>query len=91
MHCYQAILFTLVLSVVPFAQCAFKSDLLDGTYNLASAQNFDAYLKALGVGFFTRQLSMFLSPEVVIERKCPRGDEDAEVGLVHYLGYEPYD
>lgn len=82
MHC-QALFASLCL-LVHSGDCAFKSDLVDGTYGLKSAQNFDAYLRELGVGFFQRQLTKLLSPQLVIKRKCPLGDDNnAEVAFFY--------
>ncbi len=41
---------------------------LVGTWNLSSSENWDEYLKELGVGLVTRKASSALKPTVVIER-----------------------
>uniref|UniRef100_UPI0037E6FD51 fatty acid binding protein 4b n=1 Tax=Semicossyphus pulcher TaxID=241346 RepID=UPI0037E6FD51 len=37
-----------------------------GTWTLASSENFDEYMKALGVGFATRQMGNMAKPNLVI-------------------------
>ncbi|KAF3845028.1 fatty acid binding protein 7, brain, a [Trematomus bernacchii] len=39
-----------------------------GTWKLVDSQNFDEYMKALGVGFATRQVGNVTKPTVVIEQ-----------------------
>jgi hypothetical protein len=55
-----------------------SSNLMEGTYHLASSYNFDAYLAELGVSFILRRLANLASPTVTISRyectsceKCP--------------------
>jgi len=45
-----------------------QDDLIPGTYKLDSSNNFNAYLKELGVGYFLRKLAMLASPVVTIDR-----------------------
>ena len=42
--------------------------LLPGTYKLDSSQNFETYLKELGVGYFLRKLALLASPTVTVKR-----------------------
>merc|ERR1711892_124956 len=48
-----------------------QDDLIPGIYKLDSSNNFNAYLKELGVGYFLRKLAMLASPVVTVERTCP--------------------
>ena len=61
-------------------EAAFKSDLIEGTYNLESSDNFLAYLKALKVNFFVRQAASLAQPEVKISKKCGN-KTDPEVNM----------
>ena len=45
-----------------------QDDLIPGTYKLSSSNNFNAYLKELGVGYFLRKLAMLASPVVTVDR-----------------------
>uniref|UniRef100_A0A6Q2YKA3 Cytosolic fatty-acid binding proteins domain-containing protein n=1 Tax=Esox lucius TaxID=8010 RepID=A0A6Q2YKA3_ESOLU len=38
-----------------------------GTWNLKESKNFDEYMKALGVGFATRQVGSMTKPTTIIE------------------------
>ncbi|KAM3857942.1 fatty acid-binding protein, heart [Diretmus argenteus] len=41
-------------------------DVFVGTWNLKESKNFDDYMKALGVGYATRQLGSFTKPTTLI-------------------------
>ncbi|XP_068436290.1 fatty acid binding protein 7, brain, a [Clinocottus analis] len=43
-------------------------DAFCGTWNLVDSQNFDEYMKALGVGFATRQVGNATKPTLVISQ-----------------------
>ena len=53
----------------------FLVDLIPGTYIYQSSQNFDAYLKALGVSYFLRQLALLATPIVTISNEKPESCE----------------
>ena len=62
----------IILLLSPEATKSFKDsdefDLLPGTYKLDSSQNFEAYLKELGVGYLLRKLALLTSPTVTVKR-----------------------
>ena len=61
-----------MLILIPDASQSLKDteecDLLPGTYTLDSSQNFETYLKELGVGYFVRKLALLASPTVTVKR-----------------------
>jgi hypothetical protein len=45
-----------------------NSNLMEGTFHLSTAHNFDAYLAELGVSYLLRRLASLASPTVTISR-----------------------
>eukprot|EP00091_Calanus_sinicus_P006251 TRINITY_DN16860_c0_g1_i1.p1 TRINITY_DN16860_c0_g1~~TRINITY_DN16860_c0_g1_i1.p1 ORF type:complete len:153 (-),score=17.23 TRINITY_DN16860_c0_g1_i1:2-460(-) len=43
----------------------------NGSFHLKSSDNFEPYLKEIGVGYFLRQLAMLSFPLVTVSRSCP--------------------
>jgi len=50
-----------------------STSLIEGTYNLESSENFNAYLQELGVSYILRNLASLAKPTVTISRDCPDG------------------
>jgi hypothetical protein len=49
-----------------------NSNLMEGTFHLSTAHNFDAYLAELGVSYLLRRLASLASPTVTISRCATR-------------------
>ena len=62
------ILFMLSLDTTQSLKDTDEFDLLTGTYKLDSSQNFESYLKELGIGYFLRKLALLASPTVTTKR-----------------------
>ena len=45
-----------------------NTSLIEGVYNYHSSENFDAYLKELGVSWYLRDLAAIAAPVVTISR-----------------------
>ncbi|CAB4058047.1 unnamed protein product [Lepeophtheirus salmonis] len=48
-----------------------SDSLLTGTFTYGHSNNFEAYLKELGVPYLLRSLALLASPVVTISKKCP--------------------
>merc|ERR1712156_1270841 len=57
---------------------AQNGDWVTGTYSLEESNNFDNYLKELGVGFILRQLAQVAQPTVTVGRNCSSTPSPAE-------------
>ena len=51
-----------------------NSNLIPGIYIYETSQNFDSYLKELGVNYILRQFAGWVTPIVNISTTCPHGD-----------------
>ena len=51
-----------------------NSNLIPGIYIYETSQNFDSYLKELGVNYILRQFAGWVTPIVNISTTCPPGD-----------------
>ena len=53
-----------------------SSELIVGTYNYVTVENFIPYLKAVGVNFFLRHLASLARPEIDISKSCEASDDE---------------
>lgn len=57
-----------ILCLAVAASSAEVNKSLVGTWDLESSENFDEYMKELGVGYFTRLAANLVKPTVYIEK-----------------------
>merc|ERR1712154_145229 len=63
-------------SITNSSSINITSDLMTGTFELHSSDNFENYLAEMGVNYFLRQLAMLAQPVVTISRNCSCPTED---------------
>ena len=66
-----------------------NTSLVEGKYNYHSSENFDAYLKELGVSWYLRDLAAIASPVVSISRlhnsHCSRYSIKTKTIVIHKM------
>ena len=66
-----------------------NTSLVEGKYNYHSSENFDAYLKELGVSWYLRDLAAIASPIVSISRLnnslCSRYNMEIKMISIHQI------
>ena len=59
-----------------------ESDLIPGIYDYQSSQNFDNYLKELGVDYVLRKLAGLASPVVTISTNCQENLSNVSIKFI---------